>query len=146
MVVRLIGEDVMIQFLPDERDDLWVKADRGQLEQVILNLGVNARDAMPLGGQLVFETLLEPEWVMLRVSDTGGGIPPGVLGRVFEPFFTTKEVGQGTGLGLATVHGIVTQAGGRIQVSNRPEGGACFEIRFPHCEYPISSQSPPAPE
>lgn len=133
MVPRLIGEDIVIEFRLEERKDLWVKADRSQLEQVVLNLAVNARDAMPLGGRLVFETCLEKEWVTLRVCDTGGGIAPTVLDRIFEPFFTTKEVGRGTGLGLATVHGIVTQAGGTIQVYNRPEGGACFEIRLPRC-------------
>lgn len=146
MLPRLIPEDIMIEFLPAARDDLWVKADRGQLEQVILNLAVNARDAMPLGGRLTLETAPEGELVLLRVCDTGGGIPPEILDRLFEPFFTTKEVGRGTGLGLATVHGIVTQAGGTVQVWNRPDGGACFEARFPRCEYPRSSRSEPAPE
>ncbi|MBN9417638.1 MAG: PAS domain-containing protein [Candidatus Eremiobacteraeota bacterium] len=146
MLPRLIPEDVIIEFRLSEGEDLWVKADRGQLEQVILNLAVNARDAMPLGGRLILEVAGEDEWVLLRVCDTGSGIPPQILDRLFEPFFTTKEVGRGTGLGLATVHGIVTQAGGKVQVWNRAEGGACFEARFPRCEYPKSSHNEPGPE
>lgn len=146
MLPRLIPEDVVIQFELSDKEDLWVKADRGQLEQVILNLAVNARDAMPLGGRLTLEAGAEEDWVLLRVCDTGSGIPPQILDRLFEPFFTTKEVGRGTGLGLATVHGIVTQAGGKVQVWNRPEGGACFEARFPRCEYPRSSHTEPGPE
>ena len=118
-----------------------VVADPGQVEQVLVNLAVNARDAMPDGGRLTLETaLLDPvgttgdtdgTTVRLRVIDTGTGMSPEVLEHVFEPFFTTKAAGQGTGLGLATVFGIVTQVGGRIAVSSVPEVGTTFTLLFP---------------
>ncbi|HAJ19808.1 MAG TPA: hybrid sensor histidine kinase/response regulator, partial [Rhodospirillaceae bacterium] len=125
---RLLGETVELMIVHGR--DLWpVKGDRGQLEQGIINLAVNARDAMERGGRLIIQTdnfaadrpyqmrdqVMPPgDYVMITVTDTGSGMTPDVLGRIFEPFFTTKEVGQGTGLGLAMVYGSVTQMGGFI--------------------------------
>jgi PAS domain S-box-containing protein len=143
---RLIGEDVHISSVlaPDLRR---VKVDPGQLEQVIINLAVNARDAMPRGGRLTIETenvqyVLEnpreeeadgsPQtFVALTISDTGCGMSPEVQARIFEPFFTTKEPGKGTGLGLATVFGIVKQSDGLIDVESKPGAGTSFRILFP---------------
>jgi hypothetical protein len=122
---------------------LWpVLADSGKLQQVLVNLAVNARDAMPGGGTLTVTTAnvnpagVEPKAdqgrrVQLRVSDTGTGMAADVIARAFEPFFTTKAEGRGTGLGLATVYGIVTQAGGDIQISSRPGLGTTFAITLP---------------
>ncbi|GAA4972703.1 PAS domain S-box protein [Actinoplanes utahensis] len=123
-----------------------VMADPGQLEQVLVNLAVNARDAMPTGGRLTIDTALvdvDPDhaaaraglstgrYVRLRVSDTGSGMPKEVIDKAFEPFFTTKPSGQGTGLGLATVYGIVTQAGGTVQIYSEPGIGTTFTILLP---------------
>jgi two-component system cell cycle sensor histidine kinase/response regulator CckA len=134
MLGRLIGEDVAIAMLTD--DDLApVVADRGQLAQVILNLAVNARDAMPTGGTLTIETrMLQDGNVGLIVTDTGVGMEPRVLEHAFEPFFTTKEAGHGTGLGLATVHGIVEQSGGRVSVRSEPGFGTSFTVSLPPAE------------
>ncbi len=138
---RVIGEDIRLEVNPQE--GLWLTlCDPGQMEQLLLNLAANARDAMPRGGTLVIETrnaVVEPgasgsspsEWVHLVVRDSGAGMSPEIQERIFEPFFTTKELGKGTGLGLATVHGIVTQNGGRVLVESRPGHGTTFEIRFP---------------
>ena len=137
---RVLGEDVEIRTSLSE--DLWpVVGDPGQFEQVIVNLAVNARDAMPRGGAVTLETLnvgagasipAPPgEWVLLRVHDTGVGMSREVKAHAFEPFFTTKQAGQGTGLGLATVHGIVTQAGGQVHVESEPGHGTRFEIWLP---------------
>jgi len=117
-------------------------ADRNQMQQILLNLAVNARDAMPAGGTLRFQTENETlpvtskfekitEGVLLTVSDTGSGIPLELLPRIFEPFFTTKERGKGTGLGLAMVYGTVSQSGGRIEVDSGPGKGTTFKIYFP---------------
>jgi two-component system, cell cycle sensor histidine kinase and response regulator CckA len=134
MLGRLIGDDVDVAMLTD--DGLApVVADRGQLAQVILNLAVNARDAMPTGGTLTIETrMLEDGQVGLIVSDTGVGMEPAVLEHAFEPFFTTKEAGHGTGLGLATVHGIVQQSGGRVSAHSEPGFGATFTVALPPAE------------
>ena len=132
MLGRLIGEDVRIATLAGAGLPR-VLADRAQVEQVIINLAINARDAMPDGGTLSIETSagVLDEFVCLSVTDTGTGIEPAVLERVFEPFFTTKEVGLGTGLGLATVHGIVTQSGGHVRVSSDPGHGSTFSVYLP---------------
>jgi two-component system cell cycle sensor histidine kinase/response regulator CckA len=145
MLPRLIGEDIQVEIRPGA--SLWkVKADPVQIEQVIINLAVNARDAMPRGGHLVLETsnahldeeyarrhvgVLPGEHVMLTVSDTGCGIPADILPHIFEPFFTTKELGKGTGLGLPTVYGIVKQSGGSIWVYSEVDRGTVFKVYLP---------------
>lgn len=120
-----------------------VRADRGQLEQVLVNLALNARDAMPGGGTFRLtarevdrlhdwpEELPAGRWVIVECRDTGTGVPPEIRGRIFEPFFTTKPMGKGTGLGLATVHAILRQAGGAIRVRPAEGGGSCFEFALP---------------
>ena len=145
MLPRLIGEHIEYSYLP-EPNVSPVLADRGQLEQVILNLAVNARDAMPNGGKLTVRTrnvtmnereaakrppMTPGNFTMLSVSDTGHGIDEETKSHIFEPFFTTKQVGKGTGLGLATVYGVVKQSGGFIWVESAPEKGATFEIYLP---------------
>ena len=144
MLVRLIGEDVHLRSVSQERLGM-IRADLGQIEQVVLNLVLNARDAMPDGGELLIETAdvaVDDAWVatranmapgayvMLRVSDTGCGMSAEVQEKIFEPFFTTKELGRGTGLGLATVFGIVEQNGGRIEIASEPGRGSSFEVYF----------------
>ena len=148
MLRRLIGEDIQLVIRLDP-DDGHVKADPGQVEQVIMNLAVNARDAMPNGGRLTVETSnvqfgqrrnrppmgAEPgSYIALIVRDTGHGMDEDTQSHVFEPFFTTKEKGKGTGLGLSTVYGIVKQSGGCIEVESKPGRGATFKIFFPRIE------------
>ena len=142
---RVIGEDIhLVNTL--ERSLGVIKADPGQIEQVLLNLVVNSRDAMPKGGQLSIQTanvtasevgemvkapVREGQYVMLAVSDTGSGIPEDIQNLIFEPFFTTKESGKGTGLGLATVYGVVNQSGGYIALDSAVGKGTTFRIFFP---------------
>jgi two-component system, cell cycle sensor histidine kinase and response regulator CckA len=141
----VIGEDVRVILRLDPKT-AHVKADPAQLEQVILNLALNARDAMPGGGSLSMETcniqvdaafarqhpgLIPGYYVRLSVTDTGHGIAPDVMPRIFEPFFTTKDVGKGSGLGLSTVYGVVKQSGGCVTVSSEPDEGAAFAIYLP---------------
>jgi len=145
MLPRLIGEHIEYSFLPDH-NLASIKADPGQIEQVILNLAVNARDAMPNGGSLVLRTqnivvseadaAIRPPmnpgaYVLLSVTDTGHGMDDATKVHIFEPFFTTKEVGKGTGLGLATVYGVVKQSGGFIWLISSPGKGTTFEIYLP---------------
>jgi CheY-like chemotaxis protein len=149
MLKPLIGEEVELMVLG--QDPVTVCCDAGQIEQALLNLAINARDAMPAGGKLFIEssTVLvsgEPlhghgevppgAYGMLEVTDTGTGIDPATLSRVFEPFFTTKETGRGTGLGLATVHGIVKQSAGHVTVDSEPGKGTTFRMYFPAIDSP----------
>jgi two-component system cell cycle sensor histidine kinase/response regulator CckA len=145
MLQRLIGED--IELVSRLASDLWsVNADPGQISQVVMNLAVNSRDAMPTGGMITIETrnvdvgddlaptrtMVTPgAYVQLTISDTGSGMTPDVVARVFEPFFTTKEVGKGTGLGLSVVHGIVEQCGGHVDVYTESGIGTAFKVYLP---------------
>ena len=159
MLPRLIGEDIEIVIALDPAIGR-VKADHGQLEQVVMNLAVNARDAMPDGGKVVITTsnvVLDDAWtrshpgskagdfVMLSVADTGTGIDSETLAHIFEPFFTTKERGKGTGLGLATVYGVVKQSGGYVWVESALGKGTAFEIYLPRIEELVSVPEPVAP-
>jgi len=147
MLNRLIGEHIAIDL--HLASDLWsVRADAAQLEQVLVNLALNARDAMPQGGRLAIETAnreVKPKeaqvldvkpgsFVELRVRDTGIGIPADVQGRIFEPFFTTKPKGAGTGLGLSMVYGFVRQSGGAISVDSAPLKGTTFSLLLPRTD------------
>lgn len=145
MMRRSLGETIDLRFEADV--DLWpIRADANQLENVLLNLAVNARDAMPEGGKLTIATenrrigpdttirrseLSEGDYVMITVTDTGEGIPPENIGRIFEPFFTTKETGKGSGLGLAMVHGFVKQSGGHVHVRSELGRSTTFELYLP---------------
>jgi two-component system cell cycle sensor histidine kinase/response regulator CckA len=145
MLSRLIGEKVKLEVKHDR--DLWpVKADISQFEQVIVNLAVNARDAMPNGGKLDVRTanvdaaeaarmqykgMPAADYVLVEVADTGTGIPPDIIDKIFDPFFSTKDVGKGTGLGLSTVYGIVKQTGGFVYPDSAPGRGTTFRIFLP---------------
>jgi signal transduction histidine kinase len=135
MLRGLMGEDVQVVF--QLQPDLpRVHADPGQIEQVLVNLGLNAREAMPRGGVLTVSTLQDEELVCLAVRDTGTGMSDEVLAHLFEPFFTTKEVGKGPGLGLAAVHGIVHQNGGSIDVQSAPGKGTTITLFLPGLNEP----------
>jgi two-component system cell cycle sensor histidine kinase/response regulator CckA len=153
MLQRLIGEHIDLE-IATSPDLGTVKADPGQLGQIIMNLAVNARDAMPTGGRLTLETdnielttshqthleAIPPgRYVRLSVSDTGAGMDEATLSHIFEPFFTTKEIGRGTGLGLPMVYGIVKQNYGYIEVDTRPGQGATFRIYLPRLEAPVEA-------
>jgi PAS domain S-box-containing protein len=162
MLRRLIGED--IDFATESQEDLWtVRADPSQIEQILMNLCINARDAMPTGGKLVVSTanvtleapLVEREltippgrYATLRVADNGSGMEEEILSRIFEPFFTTKDQGKGTGLGLATVYGIVKQSEGYILVVSAPGEGTTFSVYLPAAEgeEPETEEDPPEAE
>ncbi len=154
MLSCMLGEDVQINtFLPD---NIWtVSIDTSQFEQVLINLAVNARDAMPKGGKLIIEAqnihldevycrehpdVRPGEHVMIAVTDTGTGMTEGVRARIFDPFFTTKDFGKGTGLGLATVYGIVKQAQGHVWVYSEPGKGSTFKLYFPRVDGAAEAQ------
>jgi len=144
MLPRLLGSDVQLSFR-HEAAKSWILSDPAQIEQVVANLAINARDAMLEGGRLTISTRNATEvpengvgqapqtadWVVLEVEDTGCGMDDKIRAQIFEPFFTTKAAGKGTGLGLATVYGIVKQGGGHIRVDSTPGAGTRFEIYFP---------------
>ena len=159
MLKRLIGEDIELLISPSEWD-AYVSADPAQLDQVIVNLIVNARDAMPKGGRLTLqaqtvsigrdrtngEASVPPgDYVLVKVSDTGTGMTQETLSRIFEPFFTTKELGQGTGLGLATAYGVVRQSNGYILVRSTVGQGTTFEIYLPRVDAAASMTVVPNP-
>ena len=156
LLKRLIGEHVDLKII-DGRDLWFVKADGTQMDQVIMNLAVNARDAMPDGGKLVIRTrniserdslklralsIAPGEYVLIEVEDTGTGMPPEVMAKIFEPFFSTKDVGKGTGLGLSTVYGIVKQTGGNIYPESTLGIGTTFRVYLPrHIPDPVSKEA-----
>jgi two-component system cell cycle sensor histidine kinase/response regulator CckA len=142
LLSRLISEDIVLRLNLDASGDA-VNVDPSQLQQVLINLAVNARDAMPLGGRLTISTRDLDGHVGLQVADTGSGIEPAVLAHVFEPFFTTKQPGEGTGLGLPTVHGIITQSGGTISIDTEVGRGTTFVVTLPRAER--LSESEPVP-
>jgi len=149
MIARLLGENVQLK-MTLKAGDAAVFADPGQFDQVLMNLIVNARDAMTGGGIVAIETKTSDiaesgqaggpprSWVVIAVRDTGVGMDEATQAHLFEPYFTTKEIGRGSGLGLSTIHGIIAQSGGHIQVESAPGAGTTFWIYFPKMEGPIS--------
>ncbi len=157
MLLRLIGEDIELQTKLDSELHS-IRGDQGQIEQVIMNLAVNARDAMPQGGKLMIETrnlmieedelqrrtpMVPGEYILLTISDTGMGMDAETQAHIFEPFFTTKARGKGTGLGLATVYGVVKQSGGYIWVYSEPGLGATFKLYLPRVLDEVQASRPP---
>ena len=156
MLRRLIGTDIELVTLL-ESNQSWASVDLAQMEQVVVNLAINARDAMPDGGKLTIETssvvldagyarrhadMVPGRYVMLRVSDTGTGISEEVKSHIFEPFFTTKETGSGTGLGLATCYGIVNRNGGQIEVDTELGNGTTFRVHLPEAAPGVELDNP----
>jgi PAS domain S-box-containing protein len=159
MLRRLLDENIELQFELDE--NCYCRADATHVQQVLMNLAANARDAMPLGGRLRIQTsysslgirqvasltpLTPGEYIVLTVSDSGAGIDPEIRSRIFEPFFTTKELGKGTGLGLSTVYGIVKQNDGAIFVDSEPGQGSTFSIYLPRVREAAATATPALPE
>ncbi len=158
LLATLVGESVEL-FIEADGSDTWVDGDRSQIEQVVSNLALNARDAMSGGGRLDVIVTAEPApsggwpwapvdlpdgaWVRLEIGDTGEGIPSELIESIFDPFFTTKAMGLGTGLGLSTVHGVVAQAGGYIVVESKAGVGSTFHVLFPAAEPDAVTTSPP---
>ena len=145
LLARSLGE--RIELTIDCAEDLPpVLADRSRIEQVLVNLAVNARDAMPEGGPLTIRVSRAGQGVEVAVSDAGTGMAPDVADRAFEPFFTTKPLGEGTGLGLATVHGIVTDSGGEVSIHSTPGEGTEVRFRLPAATEPIRMPEAPVPD
>ncbi|HSC98579.1 MAG TPA: ATP-binding protein [Casimicrobiaceae bacterium] len=152
MIRRTLGETIDVEIV--SAPDAWMtRADRNQLETALLNLVVNARDAMPSGGRLTIETanaaiadgrddLPRGDYALLAVRDTGCGIPEDVLPKVFEPFFTTKDTGRGSGLGLSMVYGFVTQSGGHVRIASNPGAGTCVRIYLPRATETVAATHP----
>ena len=160
LIRSAVGSRVQVHF--ERCEGLWpTRGDVGQLEQALMNLAINARDAMPDHGALRLATenthlvgaceadgavVPDGDYVVLTVADTGSGMPPSVVEHIFEPFFTTKDVGKGTGLGLAMVHGVVRQSGGHIWVTSAPEEGTTFRVAFPRARVSAVAPTAAAPE
>jgi signal transduction histidine kinase/ActR/RegA family two-component response regulator len=158
LLQRVIGEQIELELALSRRAG-WVRSDRSQLEQVLTNLVVNARDSIPAeGGRIVIATgtvqlaaentdrLPPGQYAMISVQDSGAGMDEAIAERIFEPFFTTKQPGQGTGLGLATVYGIVTQSGGAVQVASKLGEGSTFVVLLPEAVANDEVEPPPSPE